>query len=517
MASVFIKYGLRDGIRNITDPVHVRLALEELGPTFIKVGQLLSIRPDIMPEAFIHEFQKLQDNVNPERFDLIAKVIEDGLGQSIDSFFAEFNRTPLAAASLAQVHKAVLKTGQVVAVKIQRPGARERMLADLSILKRLAGIMKFTSQGNIINIKELVEELMSIAGKELDFRNEASNINKFRENNKNDASIICPVVYDEYTRENILIMDFLEGEKIGNTEALKKAGIDLDKLALKLASNYLSQIFEHGFFHADPHPGNILVCKDKIAYLDFGIMGSFPKSLMTKFTQLLHAIISRNIDAITHQLIRIGQKKGHVDIKKLYSDVEEVYNSYIDLPLSEINLPVMMDDMFRTIKKNNIAIPADLAMFIKGTMTMESVVMKLAPDTNFMDIAIPFIRKKTFGKKEIVNELSDQLESIYALSRSGFKIPLKALELTNSLLAGKVKLRLEHTNLDDSISALNKMVNRLVFALIVAAFVVGSSLVIKADIAPKIMGVSAFGFIGYIGAALMGIWLLVSILRSGNL
>ena len=356
---------------------------------------------------------------------------------------------------------------------------------------------------------------MYASQKELNFLEEANNIKTFYENNK-DVSITCPKVYDEYTTSNIIVMDFIDGIKIGLIEELESEGYDLEDMAIKLTNNYLKQIFQDGF-HGDPHPGNILISDTKIAYIDFGIMGTLNKSLKQKFNDFLYGVATRNVELMTTSVLKIGIKKGPINNKKLYSDIEELYNTYIEMSLYDINIPQFMDEMMSTCRDNNILIPRELTMLAKGIMTIEGVITKLAPHINIMDIMIPYIKTHMVTERDLKKDIKEQLENIYNFWQYGLKIPVRFLELINSALAGKLKVQLEHDNLEKGLNIINQMVNRLVFGIIVGSLVIGSSIVLNADVGPKLYGIPVIGFIGYAGAAIMGIWLLISMLRSGKM
>lgn len=510
IASVFLKHGL-------SNPSGVRAALEELGPTFVKMGQMLSTRPDILPEAYIWELQKLQDDVKPESYETIKEVIEKDLKSPIGELFTQFKREPVASASLAQVHYAVLPTGEEVIVKVQRPEARSSMMKDLALLKKVTRLAKFAPKINVVDVDGLVNELMYASQQELNFLEEANNIKTFHKYNKDVKFIYCPRVYDDYTTSNIIVMDFIDGIKIGLIDKLEEEDYDLEDMAIKLTNNYLKQIFQDGFFHGDPHPGNILITGTKIAYIDFGIMGTLNKSMKDKLNDLLYGVATRNVDLMTTAVLNIGIEKGSVDAKKLYSDIEEIYNKYIEMSLYDINIPQFLDEMIRACRTNNIIIPRELTMLAKGIMTIEGVITKLAPHINIMDIMIPYIKANMTNERNIKEEIGEQLENIYNLGRYGLKIPIKFLELINSALAGKLKIRLEHENVKEGFNMINQMVNRLVFGIIVGSLVIGSSIVLNADVGPKMHDIPIIGFIGYAGAGIMGIWLLISILRSGKM
>lgn len=517
IASVFMKYGVKEGLTDITNPVRIRKALEELGPTFVKIGQILSTRPDILPENYINEFGKLQDNVAPEEFSDICSIVEQELKAPIEGTFLSFEKEPAASASLAQVHKAVLKSGEVVVVKVQRPKVKETMLNDIAILKRLTLFMKLTPQGHVMNPKEVVGELMQSAKDELDFLNEAQNIKRFFENNNEIKYITCPKVFEEYTTSRVLTMEYIDGIKIADTERLEEEGYDLRDMGEKLAANYLKQIFEDGFFHADPHPGNILIRENKIAYIDFGMMGTIGKGMQDKFNSFLYGIATKDIDLMTQMVMRIGVKKGSVDTKRLYSDIEQIYNSYINEALYDIDIVRLMDEIFKVCRKNNISMPREITMLMRGMMTIEGVVAKIAPDMDVMDVAVPYIKHQMIKKRNYKQDVEEQLENLYILSKTGLKIPIKLLELINSALAGKLKVQMEHTNLENSVAELNKMVNRIVFGIIVASLIIASALIIRVDAGPKTFNISSVGLIGFVSTGILGLWLLISILRSGKM
>ena len=369
----------------------------------------------------------------------------------------------------------------------------------------------------MVDVDGLVNELMYASQQELNFLEEANNIKTFHKYNKDVKFIYCPRVYDDYTTSNIIVMDFIDGIKIGLIDKLEEEDYDFEDMAIKLTNNYLKQIFQDGFFHGDPHPGNILITGTKIAYIDFGIMGTLNKSMKDKLNDLLYGVATRNVDLMTTAVLNIGIEKGSVDAKKLYSDIEEIYNKYIEMSLYDINIPQFLDEMIRACRTNNIIIPRELTMLAKGIMTIEGVITKLAPHINIMDIMIPYIKANMTNERNIKEEIGEQLENIYNLGRYGLKIPIKFLELINSALAGKLKIRLEHENVKEGFNMINQMVNRLVFGIIVGSLVIGSSIVLNADVGPKIDDIPIIGFIGYAGAGIMGIWLLISILRSGKM
>ncbi|SHH78382.1 ABC1 kinase family protein [Sporanaerobacter acetigenes] len=514
IASVSIKHGLKKGI---SDPREFRLTLEELGPTFVKIGQILSTRPDIFPNEYILELQKLQDDVKPEEYSTVKNVVESELGNTLEEIFLYFEEKPIASASLAQVHLAILKTGEKVVVKVQRPFVKEKMTADIAILKKLAPVINFTPTGSAMDAREVVEELSNATEKELDFENEMKNIEKFCENNEDVNFILCPKVYGKYCTDKIIVMDYIDGIKIDNMSILQEEGYDLKDIATKLTYNYFKQIFEDGFFHADPHPGNILIHENKIAYIDFGLMGQLDNNMKKKFNELLEAVVDRDVNQMTRAILKIGQKRGPVDDKQLYRDIEIMYDQYIEESMYDFDIPQIMEEVFKVCKTNNIYMPKDITLLLKGLLTIQGVIVKLDTEINIMDVALPYMKNRLANETLKNLNVMDALEKLYLSIRANMKISTKLLDLINQALNGKLKVQLEFKEIEDSIGELNKMVNRLVFGMIVAGLVVSSSIVLNANIGPKVYGISIIGITGYLGAAVAGFWLLISILRSGKL
>ena len=308
---------------------------------------------------------------------------------------------------------ATLNNGTRVVVKVQRPMAHETMIEDLTLLKRITHFMKITSQITIINPSEVVDELLEAGKKELDFLNEAENIKKFYENNKEVKYITCPYIYDEYTTPNIIVMEYVEGIKIDLVGELVDSGYDTHDIALKLTNNYLKQIFEDGFFHGDPHPGNILIKDKKIAYIDFGIMGSLDKVARDKFNDFLYGAATRDIDTVTRSVLSIGIKKGRVNRQKLYSDIEQMYNNYIETSLFDINIPKLVEEISKVCRSNNISMPREMTMLAKGIMTIEGIVEKLSPDINIMDIIISYMKRHMMENKDYKQDLLEHLDDLY--------------------------------------------------------------------------------------------------------
>lgn len=516
-AAVFFRHGIKKGIKGSIDPVNIRLAFEELGPTYVKIGQMLSMRPDIIPSEYRKEFRKLQDSVRPEKFEDIRSTVENSLHKPLCRLFAYFGKDAVASASLSEVHRARLLTGEEVAVKIRRPGVGKTLLTDISILRLLCRFYGIIPVFNFINIKDALSELERNAKRELDFLNEAENIKKFRLNNENVKCVASPKVYGAYTTDAVLVMEYIHGIKIDDTAALEENGYDLDDIGKKLAGNYMKQIFEDGFFHADPHPGNLVVANGKIVYLDFGLMGSLEVRMVKKMNALMHGVVLGDPDAIAKAVLRIGTVKKHTDTRKFYGEISEFYGKYADAPFDTINIAEIIGDMSGICVRNGIVMPGEVTMLGKGLITIESVLTKISPGINTMKIAADYAGRNFFSLTGGRPEATDILKDLYQFSYSFLRIPVKVSRFIDMAQSGRLTVNIENPQHDKQMETANRMINRLVFGLVIAALIIGSSIIISSNAGSKFMGVSILGAAGYAGAAVFGFWLLISIIRSNRL
>lgn len=514
IVGVFAKYGFREGI---TSPPQLRQALEELGPTFVKIAQILSTRPDILSEQYIDEFQKLQDDVKPDKFPAVRQIVEKALGNNLEAVFSEFSPEPLASASIAQVHRARLRSGEDVAVKVKHPGVEEKIFNDLKLLRQMSRVIRFLPQTSVWNPIEVVDELKAALDLELNFQHEAENIRQFRDLCQDVKYIAIPALYPDCSSRDVLVMEYIDGIKVYDTVALSDAGYDLEEITAKIIYNFAFQVFEHGVFHADLHPGNILISVNKIAYLDFGLVGRLNDKLRHHFNQLLVAIVEGDLDLMVNSIIHIGVKKGKLDRPLLHSEIEHLYNNHIAASLYDIDVPELMEEIFRICRRNKIAFPRDITLLVKGILVLEGVVNKLAPGMAIIDLLAPFFRAQVMSSRNTKQEVLRYAAGLHRMTRSGLRLPDKILEILNKISAGTATIQMEHLHLKEVTVDMKKSANRIVFALIVSALVIGSSLVISAEAGPKIFSISALGLVGYLGAGIMGLWLLISIIRSGKI
>jgi len=496
-------------------PVNLRKAFEELGPTFIKIGQILSTRPDLLSPDYIIELSKLQDSVLPESIETIKKIFFDEFLISTTDCFKQFDENPLASASISQVHKATLKNGRDVVVKVQRPDIAEKMRLDISILTRIVKFTKAKFTQSLIDPEEALHEILLTTELELDFTNEVKNISTFKNFNKDVAFLYVPYVVQDLSSTKVITMERIYGFKVDDMKKLLIGHYDLEDLGKKLALSYLKQVLQDGFFHGDPHPGNIFICEGRICFLDFGIMGKLSNSLKLTLNDMISAVAFNDINKMVSALLSIGIKKGYVDRNKLYEDLDYLLLNYLSVSLNNIQISVMLSEIFDIASHNNIRLPRDFTLLIRALVILEGVISRIAPDIKIIDIAIPYVKANNKFSLFTQMDFNTILIHSYSFMKDSFKIPSKFLELSDSLISGRAKLQLEHKNLNTPIRELNKGINRLVSALIISSTIIGSSTLLNSNIGPKIYNISLIGITGFITAAFMGFWLLISIIKSG--
>lgn len=400
----------KQDLTEIPAGVRLRRALEELGPTYVKLGQVLSMRPDVMTLEIAAELEKLQDEVPPFPFAVAKKEIERELKQPLAELFAEFAETPKASASLAQVHEAILLTGEKVMVKVQRPGIERTIAADIAILLELARLAeKHLPEIRVFDPVGLVNEFKRVITQETDFRQEAANSERFGAHFKDDPKVFVPRVYPELSGRRVLTMDKVTGIKIADTAALAAAGLDKKQLTGNWAEITLKQVFVNGFFHADPHPGNVFAQPGhRIAFLDFGMMGRLDKRLRSCLTDLLTMVVQRDVRGIRDATLCVGRAPDDLNLAGLDADLEEFLDRYYNKSLRELNIGQMMFNLAELVRKNDISLPSDLLLVFKVFITTEEISRRLEPEFTLVEQAKPFIAKlqrEEFNPDQLAREV----------------------------------------------------------------------------------------------------------------
>jgi ubiquinone biosynthesis protein len=506
-------------ITRLTAAERMRLALEELGPTFVKLGQILSTRPDVIPHAFVREFEKLQDDVPSFPFEEVLVQISSELGGPVEQFFAEIDPVPLAAASIAQVHRARLKSGEDVVIKVRRPGIVQVVESDISALLALAGLAeRHVSGSELYDPVGVVREFARTIRREMDFSREGHTIEKFRDNFSKTPWMYFPRVYWEQTSRGILTMEYIAGIKVSDREKLSDQGLDVKLIAKRGADSFLDMVLKHGFFHGDLHPGNVMILPgNSICLLDYGIVGRLDESLKTFLTDILSAIVNRDMDEIVSLLLFAGDISDTLDIRALKRDLFSFIDGYYEIPLKEIEVGHMLMEFIEIITLYNIRIPTDLMLLAKSLVLIEGMGRALDPAFDMVEHLRPFIVKalrQKFSPLRVSRDINQILFSYLNLARN---IPRDLKEIINRINRNKFKIDLEHRGLDKFTAEFDRSVNRLSTSMILAAVIIGSSIIMQTDKGPKFMDFPVLAFMGYTVAGLVGLWLVYAIIRSGRM
>ncbi len=497
----------------------IRMALEELGPTFVKAGQIMSSRPDLLPHELIVELEKLQDSVPPFSGEEAKRLVEQELGKPISDLFYEFTDTPIASASIAQVHEAVLQGGEKVAVKVQRPRIEQIIEVDLEIMLHLATLMEKHLQGmDILNPAGIVNEFERSIRKEIDFTIEATHIERFGNNFRGVQTIHVPKVYRNYTTRKILTMEFIDGIKVSNLDALSKSGNDPKTIASWGTDLVLKQVFEHGFFHADPHAGNIMVLDNNIiCFIDFGMMGRPLPKQREYLSSIIVGIVNRDAKRITKTFLQLSNSRRIENIDQLEYQVDELVDQYSYLPLKDINMGQLLNEVIKLFVAYKLKMPPNLYLLVKALVSIEGVGRVLDPDFNMVKHMEPFAKKLLKARLSPRRLAKDTYLATTEFSLLLRDLPSEIRGIIEQIKVGQFKIEFEHKGLEPSLRKGDQISNRIAFAIVLASLVIGSSLIVLSGIPPKWNEIPIIGIIGFLGAGIMGFWLLISILRHGRM
>ena len=504
----------RDIVHGIT-PEKLRLILEDLGPTFVKLGQIMSMRPDFLPQEYCDELMKLQTEANPLPFSVIEKVIEQEYQRRWTRIFRSIDEGALGSASIAQVHRAVLLDGEKVVIKVQRPGVHDIMSKDIVLLKRAAGILKILGPAqDVVDFSMVLDELWAIAKQEMDFVMEANHIEEFRHANQDADFVSCPKVYRHLTTQHVLVMEYVDGIQIDDVAGLKAAGIDVRRIGERLGENYVKQIVEDGYFHADPHPGNIWVRGGKIVWLDLGMMGRLSNKDRAAIRKAIFALAQHDVFEMKAAVLSLGVPQERIDHARLYQDIDALIAQYGDLDFRSLKMGILSRQIMNVLRSHHIVIAPGISMFCRGVMTIEGVMRLVCPEVSFVEIlarSMELSFAKGFNWRE---EAGKAKREGYILLRKSLQLPEQISDILKMTLSGQTKVNLELTGADEPLARLNKMINKLIIALLSAALLLGSSTICTTQMTPKIMEIPFLGVLGYLAAIVLSARLLWSILRG---
>ncbi|MCW4456313.1 2-polyprenylphenol 6-hydroxylase [Flavobacterium sp. MXW15] len=541
IASVLIRYGFGDIVRRIgmaevlqragrllhwndpehmlqmSAPVRVRRAMEELGPTFVKLGQVLATRVDLFPSDWIAEFSELQNAVPALPYEQIRGQLEIDLGEPPEQAFARLEEKPLAAASLAQAHRAWLHDGTAVVLKIRRPGIREVIEADLRLLARLAEII----EARLPDLRryrpaEVVQQFTLSLRRELDFAAECRNAERISGNFAGHEEVLIPRVHWQWTCESLNVQDFVDGIPGRDLAAVDAAGLDRVALARTGAGIILKMVLDDGCFHADPHPGNIFYMRDgRIGIIDFGMIGRLSEQRRFQVAQLLYGLVAQDPESVTDVLLDWAGGV-EVDESRLQQDIGSFVDQYRGVPLKDLRIGLMLGDVTSLLRQYGLTLPADLALMIKTFLTLEGMGRQLDPDFDMASAARPYLERAMRQRYAPTAVLRRGRRSLLDAIDLAGELPRDLRRLVQAARRGRMQLKVETPALKGFGDQVNRAANRLTIGIVTAALIIGSSIVMNSVGGSASRWLLALGVGGFVGAGLCGVWILISILRSGR-
>jgi len=504
-----------------TKAERIRSFLEELGPTFIKIGQIASTRPDLIPADIIHELEQLQDKLSSFSYQEVKQIIEEELDCAIEDIFEEFQENPLAAASIGQVHYGLLKSGERVAIKIQRPNIEKIIETDLEILQHLAELAEIRLEWAArYQLRDIIEELSKSLRAELNYTIEGQNAEKVAHQFKYNPNICVPKVYWDYTTSKVLTMEYIEGIKLNELKKMDNQGLNRKVLAERVVQSILHQILIEGFFHGDPHPGNIIFLPGEvIVFMDFGMVGSLSPELKQHLASLVISMMRQNTRGVIKAITQMGLVPDDVNMKQLTADVEYLKQNYYDVPLSQLSLGKAVQELFNIAYKHHIQIPSDITLLGKTLLTIEGLVEKLDPELSILKVAEPFGRQLLKERYHPRKVTEDVLDYVIENGEILIQLPKQLKELTAVMQKGNMRIAITIPELNLFLTKLDRISNRLSFSIVLLSFsiimvglIIGSSLSRKSTLLWNLPAIE----IGFGVAILMFLWLLYSIFKSGK-
>ena len=512
----FKKHHKEEFHKHLTHWERIRMVCEELGPTFVKLGQFLSNRPDLIPSELCSEFEKLLDNVAPFRGELAKMIFESSTKLKIAEVFSEFDAEPFSSASISQVHRAVLLDGTKVAVKIQRPGIKTIIDSDLEIMMVIAQIIKkHINEFCALDPIEIVKEFSDGIKHELDFTKEALNIEKFSRIFAGEKDLVVPKTYKDFCNKEILTMKFIEGVKFSSYEGSTE---EVRKICEKFANLVLKQIFQEGYFHADPHSGNIIITNDrKICFIDFGLMGLLPPKHKASLCDVILGLVSHDPEIITRALISLSLNKEVENRADIEHQAFKIMEQYAYLPIEDINIGHFLRDLLKLLVDNKLLIPTDVFLLLKALIALEGTIRKIMPSFDMISHIEPFIKKILYKTRSPYRVIREIFRSGVDYSKFIAELPGELRDILTQFKNKTLKMQFEHKGLEPLLAKGDHIVNRLSFAIITASMILGSAMLLNSKVPPLYHGLSIPGSAFFIFSAFMGLLLIISILRHGKM
>ncbi len=498
-------------VKNGLTPETLRHIIEDLGPTFIKIGQIMSSRTDILPKEYCEELEKLRAEVNPLPVQVIKKEIISELGKPIDELFRSIDEEPLGSASIAQVHAAILPDGRKVVIKVQRPYVADMMMKDFALLKKAAKMAKISQANQTLDFEMIIEELKEVSINELDFRIEAKTTMEFAENMKDIKYVTCPEIMRDYTTQRVMTMSFVDGFSIGNIAKLDEEGYDRKEVATKLVNCFLKQVLDDGLFHADPHQGNLEILNGKICWLDWGMVGRFGKKEQNILKMAVTAVVQKDVNLMKNAVLSLGKPKRPINHPELFNDIDSVMERYCSMNLEDMNIGELLGEIVELASNHGIVLPQGFSMLVRALITIEGDIAKLNVDVNMAQLFSGKVMHDLLEEFDLKQEILGDSKALYESAKKSLTIPSLSADLMKSVIKGQTKVNIEPVGFDSLMKRVEIMVGDLILCIITAAVIISSSMICTTDMEPKVLEIPILGFVGYVAAFAMGVYLIITI------
>lgn len=491
--------------------------LQALGPTYVKIGQLASNRSDLLPKAYCDAFEKLRDDADPMPFPMVIEQIDKAYGASWHTVFASIEPTPLGAASIAQVHKATLLDGTVVAVKVRRPGVAESMAEDIMLMKHLIATGELVSNAHrdiLLSLEGFVEEIERTTANEVNFTIELNNLVRFHKELEGEEGVTSPVPYPQYSRESVLVMEFVQGVEISDTTKLREQGVDVNALARRVCQSYVTQVLDNGFFHADPHPGNILVRQGEVVWIDLGMVGSLTSSERMLVGQVFTAVATGNAYLLMQAVMGLVTVTGPVDHGELLDALSRLLAEYSTAEMKDINVGTVLAEVIEILRTQNLIMTSSVTMLARGFVTIEGVIAQVAPSISVIEIVSKHVIAQQADPKYVGTRLVDLMIAGTGSVEALAKLPMQVSNTLEMIDRGQIKVNGDLDVSSRVLATVYASVGRLSLALLSAGLFLGSSILCTTHMQPQFLGVPLLGVLGYVGAFVLGAFTVVRIMAS---
>ncbi len=491
--------------------------LEALGPTYVKIGQIASTRSDILPMAYCEAFARLHADVDPLPYETVLACIDKAYGRSWEDVFLAIDEKPLGSASIAQVHAAVLLDGTLVAVKVRRPGIVDEMAEDIALMKRLLTTAEFLTTEHeemMLTFGNLLEELERTTASELDFTVELNNLLRFFTEVENQEGVTSPLPFPEHSNESVLVMQYIDGVPINDVKALEAQGDDVEELANRLVQSYISQVLDHGFFHADPHAGNVMVRNGTIVWIDLGMTGTLDSSQRRLVSKMFQAVTQNDPYQLMEAVTGISTRHGEVDTGELLRQLTALLDKYGSADLADIHIGEVFGEVVEILRQHHLVVNPSVTMLARGFVTIEGLLSKIDPSLNVLDIVSQHVVIAALDPVNIARTARGTLSDINTSLESMAKLPAQVSNTLDMLDKGELSVRADMKVSEDALATVYAAVGRISLALISVGLFLGSSILCTTDMQPKLLEVPVLGVLGYIGAFVLGVYVIVQTFKS---